>query len=39
MLHEGFLKGHTEKWGLFEDLELYGVTKVQFEGRGSTGSP
>ena len=39
MLYEGFLKGHTEKWGTFEDLELYGVTKEQFSGRGSTGSP
>ena len=39
MLHEGFLKGHTEKWGVLEDLELYGVNKVQFEQRGSTGSP
>jgi RimJ/RimL family protein N-acetyltransferase len=39
MRHEGFLKGHTEKWGVFEDLEFYGVTNVQFEDRGSTGSP
>ena len=39
MLHEGFLKGHTEKWGVFEDLELYGVTREQFGRRGSTGSP
>ncbi|MQG34517.1 MAG: GNAT family N-acetyltransferase [SAR202 cluster bacterium] len=30
MLHEGFLKGHTAKWGRFEDLELYRVTKEQF---------
>ena len=29
MLHEGFLKAHTEKWGKLEDLELYGVTKAQ----------
>lgn len=35
MLHEGFLKGHTEKWGQFEDLELYGVTKEQFLGGDS----
>jgi len=39
MLHEGFLKGHTEKWGQLEDLELYGVTMEQFGRRGSTGSP
>ena len=30
MLHEGSLKGHTEKWGTFEDLELYGITREQF---------
>jgi len=30
MLPEGFLKGHTEKWGSFEDLALYGVTREQF---------
>ena len=29
MLHEGFLKDHTEKWGKFEGLELYGVTREQ----------
>ena len=39
MLHEGFLKGHTEKCGKLEDLELYGVTPEQFENRGSTSSP
>jgi RimJ/RimL family protein N-acetyltransferase len=39
MLHEGFLKGHTEKWGVLEDLELYGLTREQFESHGSTGSP
>ena len=31
MLHEGFLIGHTEKWGQLEDLELYGVTRDQFD--------
>ncbi|MCH7736978.1 MAG: GNAT family N-acetyltransferase [Chloroflexi bacterium] len=36
MLHEGFLKGHTEKWGKFEDLELYGVMRERFLG-GSSG--
>ena len=30
LLHESFLKGHTEKWGKFEDLELYGVTGDRF---------
>ncbi len=37
MIHEGFLKGHTEKWGKFEDLELYGVTRAQLELGDSTG--
>ena len=32
MLHEGFLKAHTEKWGQFEDLELYGATREQILG-------
>ena len=32
MHHEGFLKAHTEKWGKFEDLELYGITSEQFLG-------
>ena len=32
MLHEGFLKAHTEKWGKFEDLELYGATNEQILG-------
>ena len=39
MLHEGFLEGHTEKWGNLEDLELYGMTREQFGRLGSTGSP
>ena len=36
MFHEGFLKGHTEKWGTFEDLELYGVTRDQCIGSASS---
>ena len=32
MLHEGFSKAHTEKWGKFEDLELYGATSEQILG-------
>ena len=37
MIHEGFLKAHTEKWGKFEDLELYGVTRAQIKLGSSTG--
>ncbi len=32
MVHEGFLKAHTEKWGKLEDLELYGATGEQILG-------
>ena len=39
MFHEGFLKGHTKKWGKLEDLELYGMTREQFEEGGSASSP
>ena len=38
MLREGFLKGHMEKCGKLEDLELYGVTPEQFETPPSTES-
>ncbi len=27
MLHEGRLRGHILKWGIFHDLELYGLTQ------------
>ena len=37
MLHEGSQLGPTVKWGIVENLELYGVTRQQFERRGSTG--
>ncbi|MQF89166.1 MAG: GNAT family N-acetyltransferase [SAR202 cluster bacterium] len=39
MLYEGSQLGPTVKWGVVENLELYGVTRSQFELRGSTGSP
>jgi len=38
MLHEGSQPGPTVKWGIVENLELYGVTRAQFEQRPSTGS-
>jgi ribosomal-protein-alanine N-acetyltransferase len=37
MLHEGSQLGPTVKWGIVENLELYGITRAQFEVRGSTG--
>ena len=30
MLHEGSQLGPTVKWGIVENLELYGITRVQF---------
>ena len=38
MLYEGSQLGPTVKWGIVENLELYGVTRTQFEQRPSTGS-
>ena len=37
MLHEGSQLGPSVKWGIVENLELYGVTRQQFERRSSTG--
>ncbi|HEU4828917.1 MAG TPA: GNAT family N-acetyltransferase [Gemmatimonadales bacterium] len=34
MRHEGTLRGHVLKWGVHEDLELYGLMRDEFE-RGS----
>ncbi len=31
MAHEGCLRQHIEKWGTFEDLELYGIPKSEYE--------
>lgn len=30
MAHEGHLKQHTKKWGVYEDEEIYGVLKSDF---------
>lgn len=38
MLYEGSQLGPTVKWGVLENLELYGITRQDFELRGSTGS-
>lgn len=27
MTHEGTLRGHSQKWGVFEDLEIYGLLR------------
>jgi RimJ/RimL family protein N-acetyltransferase len=31
MQHEGKLRGHVRKWGIFEDIELYGILKEDWE--------
>ncbi len=31
MVHEGTVKQHSKKWDVFEDLELYGIIKVDWE--------
>ncbi|MEE8464868.1 MAG: GNAT family protein, partial [Dehalococcoidia bacterium] len=38
MLHEGSQLGPTVKWGVIENLELYGITRAQFEAGPSTSS-
>ncbi len=30
MVHEGCLRQHIQKWGIFEDLELYGLLKSDY---------
>jgi [ribosomal protein S5]-alanine N-acetyltransferase len=30
--HEGTLRGHVLKWGVFEDVDLYGVTRDERDG-------
>jgi RimJ/RimL family protein N-acetyltransferase len=32
MRHEGRLREHTYKWGVFEDIELYGILKDEMTG-------
>jgi RimJ/RimL family protein N-acetyltransferase len=31
MKHEGKLRRHIKKWGRFEDLEIYGILKDEYE--------
>jgi ribosomal-protein-alanine N-acetyltransferase len=31
MIHEGHLRQHIQKWGTFEDLEIYGLLKNDYE--------
>jgi RimJ/RimL family protein N-acetyltransferase len=38
MTHEGCRKQHVRKWNKFEDLELYGVLKADWQGQ-STNRP
>lgn len=30
MKHEGYLRQHLERWGKFEDCELYGILRSEF---------
>jgi RimJ/RimL family protein N-acetyltransferase len=30
MKHEGWAREHVEKWGVFEDLELYGMLRSEW---------
>lgn len=39
MLYEGSQLGPTVKWGVMENLELYGAAREQFEVSGPTSSP
>ncbi|HEX8696854.1 MAG TPA: GNAT family N-acetyltransferase [Longimicrobium sp.] len=32
MRHEGSLREHIFKWGVFEDIEVYGILRDEFEG-------
>ncbi len=31
MIHEGFARQHVKKWDVFEDIELYGLLKEEWE--------
>ncbi len=33
MKHEGRAREHVKKWGVFEDLELYGILCAEWQGR------
>jgi RimJ/RimL family protein N-acetyltransferase len=35
MRHEGTLRGHVLKWGVHEDLELYGIVRDDYERLGA----
>jgi ribosomal-protein-alanine N-acetyltransferase len=32
MLHEGCRRQHFQKWGIFEDVEFYGIIGIDFIG-------
>jgi len=34
MRHEGSLRQHVSKWGTFEDVEVYGILREEFEAAG-----
>jgi RimJ/RimL family protein N-acetyltransferase len=38
MMHEGIARGHVLKWGIYEDLVLYGLLKETWLARGPHGA-
>lgn len=39
MTHEGHLRQHDEKWGVFEDVELYGILRSDLEASAAKAPP
>ena len=35
MIHEGCARQHIKKWDNFEDIELYGILKSEWQGKGA----
>jgi RimJ/RimL family protein N-acetyltransferase len=38
MIHEGRLRHHFKKWGVFEDSEQYGILKSEYQHRSESAS-
>jgi RimJ/RimL family protein N-acetyltransferase len=39
MVHEGRLRGHIKKWGVYEDVEIWGILNGQVSPAGMYASP
>jgi RimJ/RimL family protein N-acetyltransferase len=39
MRHEGCQRGMIKKWGVYEDCELYGILRSEWETRASPSRP